>query len=150
MINWINSKSTQRRFWSKVNIIQDANSCWLWTGALHPSGYGAFRIGFSSAMNASRACYILTRGEPNFSVLHKCDIKPCVRPSHLYDGTPAQNSEDMARRSSIHRVLTGKIVIEARIRFANGERFIDIATNLNVNPHVLRKAIIRENWAWLC
>lgn len=48
-----------------------------------------------------RAAFILYRGgiPPGLHILHKCDVRECVNPDHLYAGTNRQNMDDRNRRS---------------------------------------------------
>lgn len=85
------------RFWSKV---KQTEGCWLWMGARDPDGYGSFRVG-SRGTHAHRIAYALKVGHipSGFSVLHKCDNPPCVRPDHLFLGTQLDNVHDMMSKS---------------------------------------------------
>lgn len=94
--------TAEDRFWRRVN---KTDGCWEWTGAHHPFGYGQFRIGNGSKqgklVSAHRYSYELHKGAigPGLSVLHECDNPKCVRPDHLYQGTAADNFDDMVRRA---------------------------------------------------
>jgi hypothetical protein len=72
--------------------------CWLWTRAAHPSGYGAvsYKL-FGDEQYAHRWSWILYRGPiPDGAyVLHKCDVKCCVNPDHLFLGSHDDNMADM-------------------------------------------------------
>lgn len=92
-----------KRFWNKVIKTEDPEDCWEWNGARHPSGYG--QIGFSTqgknhGISAHRYSYMLHKGPipEGFFVLHECDNRGCVNPSHLSVGAAANNSEDMVLR----------------------------------------------------
>ncbi len=68
--------------------------CWDWTGRLSESGYGCFDAG-GKGHRAHRISYKLFVGDTHgLQVLHECDNPRCVRPKHLWLGTPADNAHD--------------------------------------------------------
>lgn len=106
--------SAEDRFWSKVDKsgpipshTPELGPCWLWTAATNRAGYGIFGFQGRSRL-AHDVSYVLDHGhepppETPF-ILHHCDNKPCVRPSHFYAGTKADNSRDAVARG---RTATG-------------------------------------------
>lgn len=88
---------THARFYSKV---RGGPNCWEWTGALRGPGlYGVFTVGRKN-ISAHRFAYELQNGRipDGLNILHSCDNKKCVRPSHLAAGTQSKNIKDCVRR----------------------------------------------------
>lgn len=81
---------------------EDPKECWLWTASLDSYGYGHMRIGLN-LMTASRISWIIYKGPitKGMHVLHTCDVRSCVNPSHLYLGTHKQNMKDMKERNRL-------------------------------------------------
>lgn len=123
-------KTLAERFWAKVEVIDDADSCWLWKGAKSSGGYGHIKIASYVLEAAHRVSWLLNCGaipldKPH--ILHKCDTPSCVRPSHLYAGTAQDNMNDMARRGR-HSVGIGRqpdipeeVATEVRVLYATGK-----------------------------
>ncbi len=80
-------------FWSKV---AKTNGCWEYTSRPSRQGYGRVLWAGREAL-AHRVSWTLTRGDipEGKCVLHRCDNPPCVRPSHLFLGSQADNVADM-------------------------------------------------------
>lgn len=78
--------------------------CFLWGGQLR-QGYGRFFVGSRTdgtrrLVTAHRFAWEQLHGPvPDGKELcHKCDVRECVNPDHLYLGTRQDNMTDMARR----------------------------------------------------
>ena len=107
------SEEEYERFWSKVEAVPDS-SCWLWMSTLHPAGYGAVTIRGVS-YRAHRVAYVLHIGAipDGMFVCHRCDTPRCVRPSHLFVGTPQENMTD-SKKKGRKRKLSLAVVEEIR------------------------------------
>ncbi len=75
--------------WQRVAYQPD---CWEWIGARTSAGYGLM-----DGRYVHRLAWELTRGPipKGVLVLHHCDNRVCVRPSHLFLGSYLDNVRDM-------------------------------------------------------
>lgn len=91
-------RTLRERFIEKVDIGAE-DECWLWEGSKSPSGYGQFYDG-KTMRRAHRVAYELFIGEisAGMCVCHRCDVRHCVNPTHLYIGSQAMNLKDMVRK----------------------------------------------------
>lgn len=75
------------------------SGCWLWASGVSGSGYGAFWDGSRQRL-AHRVAFEIYVGKipADSQVLHKCDVRCCVNPTHLFLGTHAANMTDMVAK----------------------------------------------------
>lgn len=88
---------SKKKFLKKVRI---TSSCWLWTGNRRGKGYGSF-YSQGKHLSTHRVSYAFFNGEipEGVHVLHHCDNRLCVRPSHLFLGSNEDNLKDMCLKN---------------------------------------------------
>jgi len=94
-------------FWKFVEMRSDVE-CWLWKGA-KSSGYGSW-CGRGAHVRAYELFYLSGKKIPRYNknrrkniVCHKCDVKFCVNPHHLYLATNSENANDRYIEASIKK-----------------------------------------------
>lgn len=92
-------RSLQERFWEKVDKTTTPDGCWLWDGAKFGNGYGHIFVDGKHCL-AHRIAWSMESGPipEGLIILHECDVKNCVRASHLRLGTYRDNSLDMVAK----------------------------------------------------
>lgn len=153
------------RFWPKVRIVDDEDSCWTYTGYTRDrraEEYGSFNTGARTELAHRVAFQLVHPGEPMPAVvMHSCDNPPCCRPKHLVGGTQADNIADATRKKRMRgkglqygehndaSVLTETIVLEGRRRYRLGESVSAIARDLDVAQGTLQGALSGKTWSHL-
>jgi hypothetical protein len=140
------------RFLRHVN---KTTSCWLWIGQKNGNGYGVFSGCRPYGRSAHRIAWILFKGNipKGMCVLHKCDIRNCVNPEHLFIGTNEDNVKDKTKK---RRHVHGEKVFGAKLR---EKQVLDIRTSslprqklagkYNVHRGTIDSIKTGRSWGWL-
>lgn len=154
------------RFWDKV---KKGPGCWEWTAGRTDKKYGRFCIGSRTngsrgEVSAHRFSWQLHFGEipKDMCVCHKCDNPPCVRPDHLFLGTPEENRKDMISKGrqakgdktatqrgekAWQTTLTEKDVLKIREMYKSGTyTFRSLAKELGLSKTTVGYIVSRMTW----
>jgi hypothetical protein len=148
-------------FWANVDK-GGPGGCWLWKSYRNERGYGLMHWHGRKNVRAHRFSWELVNGATPSDrfCLHKCDVRHCVNPDHLFLGSYAENAADMAAKGrsvwgtrSIHAKLTEDQVRYIRANYrktsarkGNGSK---IARELGVSPGMVHKIGRGESWRQL-
>jgi hypothetical protein len=149
-IDEVDSWDASERFWRRVKI---TDGCWEWQGALTHYGYGHMSVN-THLVNTHRLSYLLAYGQfpTDLCVLHRCDNRRCVRPSHLFLGTHTDNMRDAVAKGRmtqphVHKLTAEKVAeirgrLEANPLQSNGK----LGREYGVGRNCIRQ--IRFYWTW--
>lgn len=156
----------EERFWEKVDkngpvpeCCPDLGECWLWTAYRKPGCYGLTRGPDLRYENAHRVAWRLEYGDPgSLYVLHHCDNRICVRPTHLFLGSHQDNMDDAGAKGKWtgrnHAVglmfpqtkLTPEQIPIIRIRYRELLTYEAVAKEFGVTGNAIRQIIVGKSW----
>jgi len=151
------NKSLRERFSNKYISLTESG-CWVWIGSLTNGGYGRIREGStgSKTILAHRASWQLHNGEipKDLLVLHKCDVRCCVNPAHLFIGTYSDNAKDRENKNrgadqrgmnNPGSKLTDQLVVRIRLMRAKGLTFSCISSKMKI-PNSTIFNVCKNTW----
>lgn len=129
--------------------------CWLWPGATNGRGYGVIGEHGRQAY-VHRVMYEHQHGPipEGMEICHRCDVRNCVNPGHLFLGTHAENVADSVAKGR-HRKgeamywsakLTEGDVREIRQLHAAGQSATSLAVRFGVSPSQAQLIVNRQRW----
>ena len=148
----------ENRFWSKI-LTGDDDECWECVAMLlDKHGYGKYWAK-KKHITAHRFSYQLFHNrliQEGMCILHSCDNRKCVNPSHLSEGTIHENNTDREIKGRGNQPkgekhsfakLTEKQVKEIRAKYAKGHISItSLAKEYDVSLPNISIIINRKIW----
>lgn len=134
------------------------SGCVLFTGSVDTSGYGLIGVGGSGNIRkAHRVSYELQVGPipEGLQVLHKCDVRCCINPAHLFLGTLQDNMDDRNAKGR-HVSLRGSKHAAAKVHewdvrmmceMRNAGRMVkQIAADFSLSTSVVSSIVSGKTW----
>lgn len=160
------ARPVAERFWEKVSKDgpipphrPELGPCWLWTGGINHQrgGYGMFALRKGVIRRSHRIAWELESGPvpDGLWVLHRCDNPPCVRPGHLFLGTPRDNIDDMITKGRSNPAqgsarpqarLSEADVLAIRAARAQGATGAELARQYGVHRSSIYHICQRDFW----
>lgn len=100
-----------------LSMPEPNSGCHIWLGTLNYKGYGIFKLR-NRQVRAHRVAYALAHGPVprGMVVCHRCDMRWCVNPGHLFLGTVGDNNADMvAKGRQVRGETNGKAKLTERL-----------------------------------
>ena len=128
---------TLRQRLEHYSIADPGSGCILWVGNTGKTGYGMLNWQ-NQVWLAHRLAWMEIHGRipAGMNILHRCDVRPCINPAHLFLGTTADNMRDLREKERIRGRLTNGAL--AAIRSATGSPR-EIAARYGVPEGVVSK-----------
>lgn len=139
-----------------VTTEEPTRGCLLWRGAQDGKGYGMFKDSLGKKFLAHRVSLGLELGRALTTeecALHKCDVRACINPDHLFVGTRQDNTMDMVsknRNAKGTRVNTAKLnpakVLAIRALHASGYATDILAAQFGVHRKTINRLVRGKTW----
>ena len=154
---WQLKADKMKRFFAKI-ASPNSNGCMLWTAATRRDGYGLFGLDFGETpVSAHRMSWMIANKRsvpPGMCVCHRCDVRLCVNPEHLFVGSLSDNNADCRRKGRNARgetVCTAKLtegqVMEIRRLYRSGLRNVDLCRRYRISATNVSNIVRHKRWA---
>ena len=137
------------------------NACWPWTRSRNADGYGRFCLpGLHKAIGSHRVTFFVHHGYWPENACHTCDNPWCCNPSHIFDGTHADNARDAQKKGRLiqpdtrgsrhgNSKLTEDDVMSMRTLRSLGFLLTDIGDLFGVSFQAVSDACNGKSWGHL-
>jgi hypothetical protein len=153
------NEKLMKRIWKHID---KTDTCWLSNYALNDDGYTIIKIYKNYQFHRLMLFYSDQTKTAEFAdgehwlACHTCTTKHCVNPSHLYWGTPSENTRDRVRDGTDNRgvkhsnvKLSEQQILEIRSKYIKKSNSMLLASEYGVNKSAIQKIISGKTWSHL-
>jgi len=152
-----------KKDFSKITTKQDRGyktECWVWGIKKSKESYGVTRLN-GIPIAAHRASWIIHRGKiPSGKfILHRCDVRRCVNPDHLFLGTAKDNADDMIKKgrqkhpagedSASSVLCAGQVLAIRHLLEETRENYVSIGKKFKISCNAVRSIATGKTWTHL-
>jgi hypothetical protein len=140
------------RFWVKVD---KSDNCWIFTGAGDGHGYGKLGIQLLGKQRYPKAhvvSYLLEVGDipADLDVGHRCNVKRCVNPEHLYVCTRSENTQHAIRDGLQWSRLTDEQIRNMRQAYRDTPILqSELAMQFGVDQQIVSRIVNYKSFRWV-
>lgn len=141
-------------------VIISSHGCWIWLLATCPHGYGVCTSSLTKQSKVHRHSWCLFNGPipDRLFVLHKCDVRCCCNPDHLFLGTQKDNMRDCANKgrlnlqpkygedSHLSKLTESDVKAMRRARRTEGLSYKRLAKRFNVTTMTAYRTVNNLSW----
>lgn len=145
--------TSKKRLLNNVSVGHESG-CWIWNGGKSKkTGYGCFTYN-NKSHSAHRASWKLFNGEikNGLCVCHKCDVRLCVNPNHLFLGTHKDNMQDCKKKGRLKSHIgvknnSCKLDVLSVLEIARSkETSVYLSKKYNINRKMVTN--IKNGYSW--
>lgn len=138
-----------------VGNIKKFNGCWIWQGKKNRDGYGEIMID-GKRQTVHRVSFVHFNNRPieiGKCICHVCDVRLCINPMHLFEGSNRENTLDRTikgRSAKGQQNAAAKHTIEdikiIRKLYVDGLKLREISEQFKTPISTIKKIVYRMIW----
>jgi predicted XRE-type DNA-binding protein len=109
-------------------------------------------IGGGKYLRTHKAAFVVFVGDVGeYDVLHRCDVRACCNPEHLYLGSHSDNMIDRVRRGRQTNTRMSKELVREILSWyiIGGWTQRDLAEAFGVTKQTLNDVVLGRTYSWL-
>jgi len=144
-----------RRIYNRIKVKD--SGCYEWLGYFTKDNYAVVKFQ-GKKYRVIRVLLENTLGKPisaDKEACHTCNNSFCVNPNHLYEGTHAENGQDLSRSNKNKGIRNAACKIDEKTAKDIKNLLSSDLTNkriselLDINKSIIENIKYRRSWTWL-